>query len=325
MRHSTRVVTLDDVRAAAARIRPHVVRTPLERSHLLSEQRGADVWLKYECFQATGSFKLRGALNALSMLDGSGGREVVTASAGNHGLGVARAAALLEFSATVVVPQTASAAKVEALRRSGAHLVQTGADYDAAEAAGIRLARERGLPFISPYNDPAVVAGGGTVVLEVLEDQPGIRTIVVPAGGGGLIGGVGVAAHGVDASIAVVGVQSDASPALHAAMAAGRRVDVEALPSLADGLAGNIEAGSITLDLLQAHVREVVLVSESAIAEAMRWLMLNEHVLVEGSAAVGVAAVLRGRIPAELGPVALLLTGRNVAASVLHEQVLRSL
>jgi threonine dehydratase len=315
---STRVVTLEDVRAAAERIKPYVVRTPLERSAALSERTSTDVWLKFECFQLTGAFKLRGAINALRL---GGFQHVVTASAGNHGLGVARAASLLGVNASIVVPETASPAKVEALRQSGAELVLVGQDYDTAEAAGIQLARERGLPFVSPYNDAGVVAGGGTVALEVLEDLPEVRAFIVPGGGGGLIGGVGVAAHGVDPTIGVIGVQSEASPALHAALAHGRRVRVDVEDSLADGLAGNVEAGSITLDLLQEHVREVVLVSEAAIAEAMRWLLEHEHVLVEGSAAVGVAALLGSKTSVE-GPVAVILTGRNVAAATLSEVLL---
>jgi threonine dehydratase len=311
------MVSLDDVRAAAERIRGYVVRTPLERSVGLSERAGVEVWLKFECFQATGSFKLRGALNALLTLKAD---KVVTASAGNHGLGVARAASLLGVSALVVVPETASEAKVEALRHSGAELVQCGPTYDEAEAEGLRLARERGLPFISAYNDAAVVAGGGTIALEILEDAPHIVTLVVPAGGGGLIGGVGVAAHGLRPDLTVVGVQSVASPALHAALQAGAIVPVEVKPSLADGLSGNVENNTITLGLLKAHVREVVLVEEAEIAEAMRWLLVNERVVVEGSAAVGVAALLHARLDAP-GPVAVVLTGRNVSAAVLQQYV----
>jgi threonine dehydratase len=310
-------VTLDQVRAAADRIRGAVVRTPLEKSIGLSDLCGADVWLKLECFQATGSFKLRGALNALQLL-GSEQREVITASAGNHGLGVARAATLLGKTATVVVPTSASQAKIDALRQSGADLVLHGATYDNAEAEGLRLARERSVPFVSAYNDPGVIAGGGTVALEVLDDLPEVRTLVVPAGGGGLIGGIGVAAHGLNPNVAIFGVQSVASPALHAALAQGEIVPVEVRPSLADGLAGNVEPGSMTLGLLQQHVGEVVLVSEEEIAEAMHWLLVHERVVVEGSGAVGVAALLARRLrPA--GPVAVIISGRNVAASVLQQ------
>src|SRR5437667_948800 len=231
------MVSLADVRAAAKRVRPFVVRTPLERSLGLSALHGTDVWLKFECFQTTGSFKLRGALNALLTMSASERQQgVVTASAGNHGLGVARAAAVLGVPATVVVPETASPAKVDALRQSGAELLLRGATYDHADAGAIHRANERDLPFVSAYNDAAVVAGGGTIALEVVEDLPATRTLVVPAGGGGLIGGIGVAAHGLDPEIAIYGAQSTASPALHAALAAGARVTVDVLPSLADGL-----------------------------------------------------------------------------------------
>ena len=318
------MVSLADVRAAAERIRGFVVRTPLERSVELSDLCGVDVWLKFECFQTTGSFKLRGALNAVLLLsDEAKQAGVITASAGNHGLGVARAAAISGVPASVVVPETASLAKVEALRHSGAHLVLSGPTYDDAEREGRRLARERDLWFISAYNDAAVVAGGGTIALEVLEDLPAARTFVVPAGGGGLIGGIGVAAHGIDSAIVVAGAQSVASPALHAALQSGGLVDVDVLPSVADGLSGNVEKDSITLDLLKQHVREVMLVEEAQITQAMRWLLVHEHVLVEGSAAVGVAALLAGARP-EAAPVVVLLTGRNVAASVLQQYVLGS-
>ncbi len=311
------MVSQEDVRAAAERIRGHVVRTPLERSAGLSDLCGTDVWLKFECFQLTGSFKLRGALNALMQRAAA---RVITASAGNHGLGVARAANMLGATATVVVPLTASSAKVAALRRSGAELIQVGENYDAAESAAIRLARDRDVPFISAYNDPAVIAGGGTVALEIVEDLPDVRSVIVPAGGGGLISGIALVAP----AQSVFGVQSEASPALHAAVEAGRLVHVDVLPSLADGLAGNVETGSITFDLVQAGVREIALVSENAIAEAMTWLLLNEHVVVEGSAAVGVAALLERRLqPA--GPVVLVLTGRNLAAETFQAVVSRAL
>jgi threonine dehydratase len=316
------MLTLADVSAAAARIQPFIVRTPLERSVELSALCGVDVWLKLECFQTTGSFKLRGALNAVLLLNDDARRKgVITASAGNHGLGAARAASVVGVPATVVVPETASAAKVEALRNSDAQLIQFGATYDEAEHEARRLADARDVWFISAYNDPAVVAGGGTIALEVLEDLPAARTFLVPAGGGGLISGIGVAAHGVDAGIVVEGAQSVASPALYAALAAGGLVEVEVRASVADGLSGNVEQGSITFGLVVDHVAEMVLVEERQIADAMRWMLVHEHVLVEGSAAVGVAALLAGRRP-QAGPLVVLLTGRNVAAAVLRQYVL---
>ena len=312
MRHSTGVVILADIEAAAERIRPFVVRTPLERSPALSRNCEADVWLKFECFQATGSFKVRGALNALLQLDGAS--RVVTASAGNHGLGVARAAAVLGVSATVVLPETASPAKIDALRQARVELILTGDTYDEAEAAAHDLARERGLDFISPYNDPRVIAGAGTIALEVLQDLPEARVLVVPVGGGGLIGGVGLAVHALNPEAAVYGAQSEASPAMQAALAHGHIVPVEVRPSLADGLAGNIESDSVTLQLAQRYVRQVALVTEPEIADAMGWLVEHEHALVEGSAAVGVAALLTRRLVVD-GPTVVLLTGRNVTLS----------
>ena len=314
---------LPDIRAAATRLGPFIVRTPLERSARLSELCEAEVWLKLECFQLTGSFKLRGALNALlSLSEAERGRGVITASAGNHGLGVARAAALVGVAATVVVPETGSPAKIAALRRSRAEVILHGATYDAAEALGRRLAAERGGLFVSAYNDAAVVAGGGTVAVEILEDLPATRTLVVPAGGGGLISGIGLAAHDHDAGLVVYGAQSEASPALHLARRAGRRVPVEVRDSLADGLAGNVEPGSITFDLVREHVRDIVLVTESDIAAAMRFLLEHEQVVVEGAAAVGVAALRRRLL--DLGrshPTVVVLTGRNVAASTLRHAV----
>jgi threonine dehydratase len=314
----SRHVAPADIQAAADRLRGQVRRTPLERSPALSAQTGAEVWLKCECFQETGSFKLRGALNRLLTLDAAvRARGVVTASAGNHGLGVAEAAARLRGRATVVVPETASPAKVHALARyqpQGVELVMAGEDYDAAEAHGQALARERGLPFISPYNDPQVVAGGGTVGVEMLEDLPETDLLVVPVGGGSLIAGVGVWAKHARPSARVVGVQPAVSPALHAALGAGRFVTVPVAPSLADGLTGNIEASSITFPLAQQVVDDIVLVSEDEIAHAIRWLLAEQHILVEGSAATVLAALLAGRVADVAGRrVVALLTGRNIA------------
>jgi threonine dehydratase len=308
-----------DVFRAARRIAPYVLRTPLERSAALSDALGVNVWLKLECLQRTGSFKLRGAVNALLLLDDRSRQQgVVTASAGNHGLGVARAAQLAGVAATVVVPETASPTKVEALRRSGARLVLHGQTYDEAERHAIGLASERRLRYVSAYNDPAVIAGGGTLAVEVFEDLPGAGVLVAPAGGGGLLSGVGVATRALRPEARLYGAQSAASPALHAALAAGRAVTVDVHPSLADGLAGNVEPESITLDLIRQHVDDIVLVEESHIAEAMRTLLDAEHLLVEGSAAVTLAALQRGLIPGS-GDVVLVLTGRNVTTEVVSQ------
>lgn len=316
------LVTLHEVFLAAARIAPHVRRSPLERSAALSEELGADVWLKLECLQRTGSFKLRGALNRLLTLTaGERERGVLTCSAGNHGLGLAEAARLTGTAATIVVPEDASSAKVEGLRRLGSELLVVGADYDEAEARAPEIARERGSTFVSPYNDPAVVAGAGTVALEVLRELPEAGTIVVPVGGGGLAAGTGVVARAVDPALRVIGAQSSAWPAMRRAVDAGRLGTAAGLPSLADGLAGNVEAGSITFPLIQRGVDEVVLVEEPAIAAAMVAFLDQHRLVVEGSGAVGLAALRADRGLAARGPVVLIVSGGNVATDVLARVV----
>jgi threonine dehydratase len=320
-------VTPADVAAAAERLRGQVLRTPVERSPALSAQLGGEVWLKLDFLQQTGSFKLRGALNRLLLLgEGAAGRGVVTASAGNHGLGIAEAAARLGISATVVVPETASPAKIRGLAAygdRGIELVFAGQSYDEAETYGLGLARQMARTFVSGYNDPAVIAGGGTVAVEVLEDVPEADVLVVPVGGGGLIGGVGVWAKQQRPGLHLVGAQPEVSAALAAALAAGKLVEVPVGDTLADGLAGNIEADSITFPLAQRVVDQIALVSEDEIAGAMRWLLREHHVLVEGSAAATVAVLLAGRVPVAQGRrVVVLLTGRNVAYDTLRRVVL---
>lgn len=310
------------ISAAAERIAPLARHTPVEQSALLADQ-GVQVWLKMEIWQTTGSFKIRGALNGMAQLSEAervGG--VVTASAGNHAQGVAASAVALGIPAIVVVAQDASPAKVAALQRydpTWVELRRIGRNYDEAEAAGITLARELGRPFISPYNDLAVIAGQGTVARELLADLPDLDMLLVPVGGGGLAAGIGVWAHHVNPALRIIGVQSEASPAMHAAFAAGHLVTAPIADSLADGLAGNIEAGSITYNLCRAHLADVALVTEAAIADAMRYLAAEQHVMVEGSGAVGVAALLSGVVTPPRGSrVGVILSGRNVTLDVMR-------
>ena len=273
--------TLEDVHAAEARIRPFLPPTPVLDG------------LKLETLQPTGSFKVRGALAALTALPS--GTKVVTASAGNHGLAVAWAAAQLGLDATVVVAETASPAKVAALRRLPATLVQHGPDYDAAERHALSLDGH----YVSPYNDREVIAGGGTLALELADAQ----TIVVPVGGGGLAAGVGLAARG-----RVIGVVAEASPAMRDYPA-----PVELRETLADGLAGNIEPGSVTVELCRRHLEAIVSVSEEEIAHAMRHLAAEYGIVAEGSGAAGVAAVLAGKAEADV----TVVSGRNVTLETL--------
>jgi threonine dehydratase len=267
---------------------------------------------------------MRGAANRMAQLTlEERAKGVVTASAGSHALAVASCAIAMQVPAIIVVATSASPAKVAALQRFDPQWVdlrQIGDDYDEAEAAGIALARELDRPFISPYNDAGVIAGQGTVAVELLEDLPELDMILVPTGGGGLAAGIALWAHHVNPRIQVVGVQSEASPPMHAAFAAGKHVIVPIVPSLADALAGNIEVGSITIPICLRELASVELVRETDIAAAMRYLIEEQHLIVEGSAAVGVAALLTGAVRPKPGNrAAVVLSGRNVAGAQVRE------
>lgn len=303
-----------DIAAAATRLAPHLAPTPL----LTSPALGEGVELKLELLNPTGSFKVRGALSALSQLDR--GERVVTASTGNHALGVAWAAERLGIRATVVCPETASPAKLEALGRTDVELVLHGATADEAEAYALSLAGP-GVRYVSAYNDPDVIAGQGTLVGELPGLGHGPVTIVTPVGGGGLAAGVGLAASVLD-GVRVVGVESEASHAMRAALDAGRIVPVDEQPSLADGLTGNLEPGSVTFELVRRHVEDVVLVTEQELAAAIR-LLAREGLVVEGAGAAGVAAVVSGRLSPDPGRMVIVVTGRNITPS-LFAQILQA-
>lgn len=307
-----------DLTAARAVISAHLEPTPLVRLRLS----GVDgpLWAKLETVQPTGSFKVRGALAACAAYAAEGAR-IVTASAGNHGLGIAYAATRLGVPATVVVPETASPVKVARLRSFDVDLRQIGHDYDEAEQTALEIASAEGR-FVSPYNDPHVIAGQATVAHELLEQvEPGERgepvTVVVPVGGGGLAAGISLTlADG--AGWRIVGVEAAESRAVSAAMAAGHVVPVRVGPTIADGLAGNIEAESITPGLLAEAGTQVCAAPESAIRSAVAQLATEAGLVVEGSGAAGVAALKEGVVePA--GRTVVLLTGRNIAVPLLRE------
>jgi threonine dehydratase len=299
-----------DVRLAETRLRPFLEPTPLIPSAL-----GARTLLKLETEQPTGSFKVRGALAALTLLDPTD--HVVAASAGNHALGIAWAAERLGLEATVVCAKNASPAKIEALRSFPAQLVLHGSSYDSAERHALELA-QAGRRYVSAYNDPAVVAGGGTLALELLGSIDGPLTIACPAGGGGLVSGVGVAvAERQD--VHVIGVEAQASQALSTSVAAGEVVEVEVSPTLADGLAGNLEPRSITVELARRHVDSFVTVTEAELAAAIRFLHVQHGLVAEGAGAAAVAAVLAGRLEQEGGPLVCVVSGGNIAEDTLKQ------
>ena len=318
-----RMPTLADVNAARQRLRTIAVHTPLEPSAALAAETGAaEVRLKREEVQPTGAFKLRGASNKVALIaEGRPEAALVTASSGNHGIAVASAAARHDMRLTVLVGRSVSPAKLERLRALETRRITvelTGNDTDDAEAEGRRRDDAGHAIYISPYNDPDVIAGQATVGVEILEDWPEVDTIVVPVGGGGLIGGIGLWAKAVKPTMKLIGVQPAASPPLYAYFETGSTDPMPIAPTIADGVAGNIERDSVTWKLCRDTVDEVVVVEEDAIADAMRWALEVPHTLLEGSAVLGIAAVRAGLVDVSGRNVAIVTTGRNVGPETLR-------
>jgi threonine dehydratase len=317
-----RLPTLDDVNAARARLRGIALHTPLEPSAALAEACGAtEVRLKREDVQPTGSFKTRGAHNKVAVVaEGRPEAALVTASSGNHGIAVATAAMRHDMRLTVLVGRSVSPAKLERLRALETRRITvelTGNDTDDAEAEARRRDDAGHAIYIPPYNDPDVVAGQATVGVEILEDWPSVDAIVVPIGGGGLISGIGLWAKALKPGLRLIGVQPSASPPMYAYFETASTEPMPIAPTLADGVAGNIERASITWQLCRRLVDEVVLVDEEAIADAMRWALEVPHVLLEGSAVLGVAALRSGAVDVSGRRVAVVTTGRNVACDTI--------
>ncbi|MEX0907040.1 MAG: threonine/serine dehydratase [Gemmatimonadota bacterium] len=306
---------LDDVYRAQQRVADAVRRTPLESSSFLSEAAGAAIHLKLECWQRTRSFKVRGAFNAVASLSpAERARGLVTASAGNHGQALALAALEQDTRATIFVPASAPQTKQARIRRLGADLRANAASYDEADAMARQHAAETGATYVHAFSDAAVIAGQATVALEILDELPGVREIVVPVGGGGLIAGIGVVMRALAPGARVIGVQSVETRAMYEAFRHGAAVQTAITPTLADGLAGCTDEA--TYRRVRAVTDEIVLVEERDIAGAIRMLHAEEGVTAEGSGAVAVAAVLSGRISLT-GPAVLLVTGGNIDSATL--------
>ncbi len=313
--------TAVDVFAARARLRPWLAPTPLRPSRWLSSVSGRPVHLKLESLNPTHSFKIRGAYNVLLRLIEAHPTPatrplVVTASAGNHGRAMASAAQALGVRVEVFTPATAPRTKRDAIRAHGATLHDDAPDYDAAEAAARTWAATRGGLFISPYNHPDVIAGAGTIALELVEAVPDVATVFVPLGGGGLASGVGMALRAAAPSARLIGVEAAASTPFTTGLARGAITAIEPQPTLADGLAGNLEPGSSTFALVQQHVAEVVTVSEAALRAAIRAMAAEEHLIVEGAAAVAIAAAESPKA-GTTGPAVAIVTGANIDVEVL--------
>ena len=305
-----------DVEAAAGRIRGHVLRTPLRYSPALSKASGGTVFLKLESLQPTFSYKIRGATNAvLALLERSGANRpaLVTASAGNHGRALAHAARAAGLPLTVYIASNAPQTKRDAIGAAGAEL-RPCTDYDEAEREAKAHATNGSALFISPYAHPDVIAGAGTVALEILADEPRIDTIVASIGGGGLISGIAI---GTDGRARVAGAEVEASTPFTCSLAAGRIVSIDVGETIADGLSGNLDPDSPTFELVRNLVQQVAVVTEQETLDAIRYVAADERLIVEGAAAVAVAAVLSGRIDLRGKRAAIVLSGANIDTSKL--------
>ncbi|QKD20572.1 hydroxyectoine utilization dehydratase EutB [Mesorhizobium sp. NZP2077] len=317
------MIQLPDINEARRRISDVIVNTPLVRSTGLSRESGVEVFLKMEHRQKTGSFKLRGATNAISQLtEAEKIRGVVTASTGNHGRAVSYAATAAKVRATICVSNLVHENKIAEIRRLGADLRIIGNSYDEAEQEAERLAEHDRMVMIHASDDPRIIAGQGTIGLELLEALPNVATVLVAVGSGGLSAGVGLAISSLRPSARILGVSMDRGAAMKASLEAGHPVEVEELPSLADALCGGIGLqNKLTFKACQSLLDDVILVSEEEIAAGIRYAYDHEHEVVEGAGAVGISALLAGKVTALKGPIAIIISGGNINMA-LHRRVM---
>ncbi len=309
-------ITIDDIRAAAARLHGIAHRTPVATSRTLNERAGREVFLKCEHLQRGGAFKFRGAYNTISQLsDEERRRGVIAFSSGNHAQGVALAAKLLGVQAVICMPEDAPAIKVAATRGYGAEVRQYNRLKDDREAFTRAIAEERGLVMVPPFDHPNIMAGAGTATLELLEDVPDLDTILAPIGGGGLFSGTAIAAHGINPDIALFGVEPANADDTARSLRAGKRVSIPPPDTIADGLRPPMP-GALTFPVIQQHAADILLVSEDEILDAVRFAMIRMKMVVEPSGAVPLAAVLSGKLPPSARRVGVILSGGNIDPSV---------
>jgi threonine dehydratase len=318
-------ISLERIRAAHARAVGLVKTTPLDFSTTFSTMCGRQIHLKLENLQKTGSFKVRGALNKLQLLDAAArAHGVITASAGNHAQGVAYAARMAGVRATVVMPETAAFSKIEATLGYQAEVVLAGGDYAAAYAHATALAAGRHATFVHAFDDADVIAGQGTVGLELLDQLPGVDTVVVPVGGGGLLAGVIAALRGSGCTARIIGVQAAGAASLKPSLRAGARVEIAGVDTIADGLATGC-VGALPFEVISRAVDAVVEVDDAQIAAAVLLLLERAKTVVEGAGAVGLAACLAGGLPAAARQVVVIISGGNIDTNLLDRIILQGL
>ncbi|MDA4117240.1 MAG: threonine ammonia-lyase [Thaumarchaeota archaeon] len=318
-------VTLAEIERARDVLKGVARVTPLDRARTLGELTGIDLYLKMENFQRTGSFKIRGAYYKIhSLSDSERKRGVVAASAGNHAQGVAHAATLLGVKSTIVMPESASPAKIDATKGYGARVVLHGAVFEDALEMGRQIARKEDSTFIHAFDDPMVVAGQGTAGLEMIEEAPELQTVVSAIGGGGLISGVAVAVKSVKPSVKVVGVQSEAFPSMYMAFKTGKMVPYKTQDTIADGIAVK-QPGKLTYNLIKKYVDDVVLVSDSDIAGTIFFLLERMKIVAEPAGAASVAACMGGLVKARGEKCATIVSGGNIDMYLLDQIVIKVL
>jgi len=320
------MLAFEDVLAARDRVAETARHTPLDYSHTFSAMTGADVHLKLELFQRTGAFKIRGATNRIATLsDAEREAGVVTASAGNHAQGVALAATRIGVDSTIVMPERAPVSKVQATESYGGNVVLHGRDYDEAAEKAHEIEREEGRTYVHAFDDEMVMAGQGTLGLEIYEDLPGVDTVVVPIGGGGLISGIATALKGQDEDVRVIGVQAEGASSVAESLQKGHRVERDGVQTIADGIATRT-VGERTFEIIRERVDEVVTVSDPEIAVALTTLLERSKTLAEGAGAVPLAALLEGKFDYdEDETIVPTLCGGNIDLNTLTNVVMRGL
>jgi threonine dehydratase len=315
------MIELTDFYEARKRVQKWARHTPLEYSPDLSELTGAEVYLKLENYQVTGSFKIRGATNKILLLsDAERARGVVTASSGNHAQGLGYAAKQLGVRAKVVVPEMTPKVKIDAIRKYGVELIIEGAEYMDSERLARRIEAEEGMTFISAYNDIDLIKGQGTIALEMIEDQPSLDTIMVPVGGGGLASGISsVYQQATDATI--IGVQSITSPVMYQCIKKGYIHDIPLQDTYAEGLHGGLEQGSVSFELCRDNIDDWVILEETEILAAIKHMLHTHHMLIEGAGAVGIAALLRDPSRWRGKKIGVVISGGNLSLETLKKVI----
>lgn len=308
-------ITLDDIRAAHARISSIAFQTPLKPAYSLSERTGRKIWLKMETMQPTGAFKLRGAANAILQLSPEQQRAgVLTMSTGNHGKAIAYVAKKLGIRAVICISEQVPEVKVQGMKKLGVEVRVAGKDQDEADIQARAMAESEGLCFISAFDDAGVIAGQGTIALEILAQQPDMDCMIIPLSGGGLMAGIGIAAKALQPDIQLIGVSMEHGAAMHLSIQAGELIEVDEQPSLADALTGGIPADNqFSFPICQRHVDRSFLVSEEAIGRAMVYALQHERLVLEGGAATPIAFLEHYLDEIKGEKVALICTGDNVA------------